>query len=307
MHVSQDAYSKTKMMAAFTVGLVLLMVAVKTYLYVATGAASFLASLIDSLTDLFVSGVTWMGVRWASKPADDNHRYGHGKMEALIGLFQFLIVSAAALTLAWQAGDRLATPQPLSPTFLDIGLTIGIFAANSFLVSMQNRVIKETGSLAIRGDQAHYASDLLGNGALLVLLILNMVGSFGWLDPVFTAMIAVVLLSAAGKVGRDSINTLLDHEAPEEVRLQLLESALKTPGVSGVHDLRVIESGLCLRVLLDIEVDGHLSLSAAHDISKEVERALLVIAPSAEIMIHIDPVGELEDSRHEKLEPHHFS
>ncbi len=307
MHVSSDPYSKTRMMAAFTVGLALLMVVIKTYLYTSTGASSFLASLIDSLTDLLLSGITWMGVRWASKPADDNHRYGHGKMEALIGFMQFLIVSAAALTLGWQAGARLAVPEALNPGWLDIGLTIAILGSTLLLVSMQNKVVAETGSLAIRGDQAHYASDLWGNAALVFLLIINLFGDFSWLDPVFTAVIAVVLLSAAGKIGRDSMNTLLDHEAPDDTRYQLLEAALKVGGVSGVHDLRVIESGLHLRILLDIEVDGHMLLSEAHDISRRVESALLSIAPSAEIMIHIDPVGELEDSRHETLEPHHFS
>ena len=299
-------YDKTRLAAFLAASLAVLFVLIKGSLYYSTGAASFLASLLDSAMDLGLSGIMWMGLKYASKPADANHRYGHGKMEALLGFIQSLIIGGAALALAWQAGVRFKSPVLLTPDIMDIASCVFILVGTLFLVMFQTRIIKETGSLAIQGDRAHYIGDLSGNVGLLLLLVVNAYHPISWLDPLFCTIIAITLFYMAGEVARGAVNVLLDHEVDDLKREEILQASLDVQGVRGVHDLRVIEAGVHLHISLDIEVDPSLSLVAAHDIALLVEKTLLRVAPGAEIMIHIDPEGALEDSRHETLEPHHF-
>jgi ferrous-iron efflux pump FieF len=302
-----NAYAKSSSIAAVAIALAIVMVGLKAYLYYTTGASSFMASLLDSIMDVGLSTMTYLGVRWAAKPADENHRFGYGKMEALIGFLQSLFVGIAALTLAWQVGARLAYPQLLHTGYLDIGLTALIFVTSIVLIRLQADVVSETGSLAIRGDLAHYSGDMLSHGALLALLIISMFTQIPWLDPLLTAVISFTLLRMAAIVCRDSISTLLDREVEGALRVQLLKVVKESPGVAGVHDFRAIQSGQHLIISFDIMVDGRMSLQDAHNICRLVENALLEVVPGAEIMIHVDPIGEIEDSRHQRLEPHHFS
>lgn len=300
-------YAKIKLMAAVTVGMALFMVGIKTYLYLLTDAVSFLAVMLDSLMDVGLSVATLVGVYWASKPADRRHRFGYGKMEALVALLQAIFLSLASLTLCWEAGHRLMEPHVLNAGMFEILATAFIFIANLALVAMQNRVVTETGSLAISGDKAHYTSDLFTNGGVLFILAVNHVAPAAWMDPALTLVIAFYLLFSAFTVGQGAANMLLDREAPEELREEMFVAASMVEGVAGVHDLRVIDRGTWMSASLDIELDGDINLMAAHDIAKHVESALLAIVPNAEIMIHMDPVGDREDSRHKILRPLHFT
>lgn len=304
---NRDLYAKVKTMAAATFGMAVFMVAIKTYLFFATDAVSFLALMLDSLMDVGLSAATLIGVYWAAKPADSRHRYGYGKVEALLAMFQSLFLALAALSISWLAGMRLVYPQALTAHVFEIGLTVFVFFANLGLVALQNKVVNETNSLAIKGDRAHYTSDVFTNGGVLVLLILNLAMPAYWLDPFFTLAIAAFLLYNAYVVASGAANMLLDKESPEELREEMFVAASMVDGVAGVHDLRIIDRGLRLSLSLDIEMDGDLSLIAAHNIAKDVENALLKIAPNAEIMIHMDPVGDREDSRHIQLKPLHFT
>lgn len=283
------------------------MIVVKGYLYEATGASSFLASLLDSVMDVFLSGSTWLAVRWAAKPADANHRYGHGKIEALCGLFQAGLVGVASAFLAWHAGSMMAAPQPLQAGFFDIALAALILVTTSVLVLLQKKVLEETQSMAIRGDQAHYTSDIVINAGLLILLIINHFLSAPWIDALFTIIISMILLITVYEVGARALNTLLDHEVDETLRQRLILAVLRTDGVEGVHDFRAIETGTRIAIVMDIEVDSALSLIEAHDIARDAERSILAISPGAEIFIHVDPKGDIHDSRHMDLEPHHFT
>lgn len=307
MHQKPSSTISPEAMALIAVATAIAMIFIKAYLYNATGAASFLASLLDSVMDVFLSGSSWLAVRWAAKPADANHRYGHGKIEALCGLFQALLVGAAAAFLAWQAGMRIAAPEPLNSGFVDMGLAALVLITTTVLVTLQKRVIAESQSMAIKGDQAHYTSDIFTNGGLLVLLVINHFVDVSWLDPIFTMLISVVLLITVYEVSETALRTLLDHEVEEEMRQKLMLAALRTDGVEGVHDFRAIETGSRIVIAMDIEVDDTLSLVEAHEIAREVERAILGLSPNAEIFIHVDPKGDIHDSRHMDLEPHHFT
>jgi ferrous-iron efflux pump FieF len=302
-----DTYRLPRLAARCAAGLALIFIGMKAWLYTETGAASFLASLLDSGMDLALSSVMWLALKWAGRPADARHRHGYGKIEALIGCVQGLIAGSAGILLGWQAGLRLQNPVELNPSLFDMGLCAAMVVGTCALVAFQTYIIKKTGSLAVRADRAHYLGDIGSNAALLILVLVNGFQSVPWLDSVITALIAMALLSMSAEIIGHGVYMLLDREVSEEKREEFFVAASMVSGVDSIHDLRVIDTGMKLRISLDVEMDGDLTLTEAHDIAKNVENALLTLAPDAEIMIHMDPIGDREDSRHENLKPMHFT
>jgi ferrous-iron efflux pump FieF len=273
------------------------LIVAKLVAWILTGSVSILASLIDSLMDAGASLVNLLAVRYSLLPADEEHRFGHGKAEALAGLAQAMFITGSAVFLLLHAGDRLLNPQPI--TELGIGMAIILFAmlATTILLTIQRHVIKQTKSTAIRADALHYATDLATNGATLLALILAYNG-FPGLDPVFAIGIALYILYSAIQIARDAIQLLMDKELPGEEREQIKAIVLKTPGVLGMHGLRTWQSGLRKVIQLHLELDQRLSLREAHKIAMDVEMHIRATEPQADVTIHQDPAGEQERDRH---------
>lgn len=304
---TSHAYHLPQLAARCAAGLAFLFILIKTWMFTETGASSFLASLLDSGMDLGLSGLMWLVLKWAGRPADARHRHGYGKIEGLLGCAQATIAFVASMALAWQAGMRFRHPVEFVAGTMDIALCAFMVLGTCALVAFQTHVIRKTGSLAVKGDRAHYIGDIASNAALLFLVLVNAFHPVAWLDPMITIAIAIGLLVMAAEIIQHALYMLLDREVPEERREEFFVAASMVEGVDGVHDLRVIDSGMRLNISLDVEMDGGLTLTQAHEIAKNVENALLVLAPDAEIMIHMDPSGDREDSRHENLRPMHFT
>lgn len=305
--VTVDVYRLPRLAARCAAALALIFICMKAWLYAETGAASFLASLLDSGMDLALSSVMWFALKWAGRPADARHRHGYGKIEALIGCVQGLVAGTAAALLGWQTGVHLKNPMVLVPSGLDTILCFAMVIGTCALVAFQTFIIKKTGSLAVKADRAHYLGDIGSNAALLILVVVNGIQPVPWLDPLITGLIAVALLSMSIEIIGHGVYMLLDREVSEEKREEFFVAASMVAGVDSIHDLRVIDTGMRLRISLDVELDGDLTLTAAHNIAKDVENALLALSPGAEILIHMDPIGDREDSRHENLKPMHFT
>ena len=265
----------------------------KLVAWFATGSVSIMASLVDSLMDVGASLVNLFAVRYSLQPADHEHRFGHGKAEALAGLGQATFIAGSAIFLLLHAVDRFLNPLPLEN--LGGGLALMTFAivATLALLVVQRHVIRKTGSTAIRADALHYATDLATNGATVLALILAAQG-FPGLDPLFGVGIAAYILYMAGRIGLESVRHLMDQELPAEQRANIKEIVASTPGVLGLHGLRTWQSGQRKVIQLHLELDPELPLREAHRISVDVEHRLLQVEPDADITIHEDPAG-LED------------
>ncbi|MFM1892720.1 MAG: ferrous iron transporter [Pseudomonadota bacterium] len=278
-----------------------LLILAKLVAWLMTGAVSVLASLVDSLMDAMASLVNLFAVRYSLQPADAEHRYGHGKAEALAGLGQAAFIAGSALFLVLESIDRLLHPKPL--TALAVGIAVILFAmlATVLLVAIQRHVIRRTGSTAIKADSLHYLTDLITNASILVALIL---GAMGWpgLDPWFALGIAAYILYSAWHIGREAVQLLMDRELPPEVRQRIVELAYAPPQVRGVHDLRTRQSGHTYFIQLHLELDDHLPLREAHAIADGVEESVRRAFPGAEVLIHQDPVGGVR-REHVRSEP----
>ncbi|KMN11037.1 cation diffusion facilitator family transporter [Pseudomonas helleri] len=253
-----------------------------------SGSVSMLAGLTDSLLDGVTSFLNLLAVHYALRPADDDHRYGHGKAESLAGMAQALFIGVSAVLIAFQAFDRLKHPEPVNAPWISIAVIVFSLVMTVGLLILQHRVIKATGSNAVRADSLHYRSDLMLNGSILVALVFAAVG-FSQLDAWFGLGIAVYILWSAFQIARESFSVLMDEELPTDVSENMLALACAVPGVLGAHDLRTRISGNIWFVQLHLELPGQLSLLDAHTLSDQVAAAIENTYPRAEVLVHADP------------------
>jgi len=261
-----------------------------------SGSVSMLAGLTDSALDGVTSLLNLLAVHYALRPADDDHRYGHGKAESLAGMAQALFIGGSAVLIAFQAYERIQQPEPLGAPWLSIGVIVFSLLLTAALLTLQHRVIKQTGSNAVRADSLHYRSDMLLNGSILIALILAGMG-FHQLDAWFGLGIAGYILWSAIQIARESFSVLMDEELPTDVSQHMLELACGVPGVLGAHDLRTRISGNHWFVQLHLELPGELTLSVAHGISDQAADAIHAAYPRAEVLVHADPQEVVKTER----------
>lgn len=252
-------------------------------------SVSLLAGLTDSALDAVASFLNLLAVHYALRPADDDHRFGHGKAEALAGMAQALFIGVSAVLIGVQAVDRLQSPQPLGDTAAGIAVMLLSLVLTLALLTFQRKVIRATGSTAVRADSLHYRSDLLLNGSILLALML---ARFGWpqLDALFGLGIALYILWSAVQIARESTAILMDQELPADIGERMLELVCAIHGVKGAHDLRTRVSGNRWFVQLHLELPGELKLHDAHELCVQASAAIRQRYPRADVMVHADPV-----------------
>ncbi|PSS56843.1 cation diffusion facilitator family transporter [Pseudomonas sp. BBP2017] len=254
-----------------------------------SGSVSLLAGLTDSALDGVASLLNLLAVHYALRPADDDHRYGHGKAEAMAGMAQALFIAVSAVLIGVQAVERLQNPQALGDTAIGIAVMLLSLALTMALLMLQARVIRITGSTAVRADSLHYRSDLLLNGSILIALVL---ARLGWpqMDAFFGLGIALYILWSALQIARESTSILMDEELPGDISEQMLTLACSVPGVRGAHDLRTRVSGSHWFVQVHLELPGNMPLTDAHVLCDQAAAAIHGKYPKAEVLVHADPV-----------------
>jgi ferrous-iron efflux pump FieF len=295
MHIPRDEAARLMHLAtAASVSVALLLVIAKLIAWGVSDSVSLLATLIDSTLDALASLVNLLAVRHALSPADREHRFGHGKAEALAGLGQAFFIGGSAGFLLLESGRRMLDPVPLQGYGVGIGVMLLSILATGALLAWQRYVIHRTGSTAIRADALHYRTDLLVNGSVILALWLS---ARGWpaFDPLFAIGIALYILYSAWEIVRHALDHLMDRELPDEERERIKAIAIAHEEVLGMHDLRSRRSGLATFIQLHLELDDDLSLLEAHRISDEVEAELLAAYPESEVIIHFDPVSVVPD------------
>lgn len=280
-----------------SVSVATVLIAIKFAAWLATGSVALLSTLIDSLLDAGASLVTLFAIHQALVPADREHRFGHGKAEPLAGLGQAAFIAGSAVFLVIEVISRLIDPVPVTREGVGIAVMVVSILVTLALVALQKRVVSQTQSVAIAADRLHYTGDILTNLAVIVSLGAGLVADLPFLDPLFALGIAAYLLKNAWEIGTESIHLLMDRELPEEDLRRILSLCMETPQVQGVHDLRTRRSGPMTFIQLNLEVDGRMSLNAAHDIAVAVDARLRAAFPTAEVLIHQDPAG-LEEDHH---------
>lgn len=271
------------------------LILIKTWAYNVSGAVSLLGSLMDSLMDILASLINLVAVRFAVVPADDDHRFGHGKAEAIAGMVQAMVIFLSALFLMVEAGLRLINPVPVMEAEKGIVVLIISVILTALLVAYQRYVIRKTGSVAISADHLHYSGDILMNLGVILALFLSGYMQFYYADPVIGVLVAGYLLYNVKQIGQNSIDMLMDREMEEADKAKIFNIITTHAEVCGVHDMKTRKSGLNIFIQFHLEMDGGITLSEAHHISDDVETAIMAEYPEAEVLIHADPEGYIED------------
>jgi ferrous-iron efflux pump FieF len=303
-HTGSERARLTSRAALASITMALFLVGMKTYASWDTGSVAMLGSLADTTLDFIASLVTFFGVRWAAMPADEEHRYGHGKAEALAALIQVILIAFSALGIAWRAFDRLQTGRPTEGFELGVGVSVIAMATTFALLAYQRYVIRKTGSVAIQTDHVHYQSDLLLNLSVIAALSLDQLLGWRLADPLFGFAIAGWLLYGAWSAASHSVDQLMDREWPEDEREAFITATQEYPELSGLHDLRTRTSGAHRFVQFHVWVPGDWTVTHAHERMDAVEEKLQHRFPGCEIIIHLDPEGHTD---REGILPQHLT
>jgi ferrous-iron efflux pump FieF len=270
------------------------LIAMKSYAAIQTSSMAMLGSLADSGLDLIASLIVLLAVRIAAQPADHEHRFGHGKAEALAALVQVILISFSAMFIAFRSTQRLINGAQTESAELGIGVSVIAMLLTLVLISYQRHVVKRTGSLAIGTDRLHYSSDLMLNGSVILALALDQLAGLTGADAVFGLMIAAWLLWGAWRASSHALDQLMDREWPDDLRERFLAAAKEFPELAGLHDFRTRTSGNHQFAQFHVWVPPAWTVQEAHDRLDAAEEALQKRFPNTEILIHVDPEGQTD-------------
>lgn len=298
-HLSADDARRFATVASLSAAI--LLVFLKLGAYLATGSLSLLSSLMDSGSDVMASLITYIGVREALKPADHEHRYGHGKAEAMAALGTAAFVTGSAVFLMIEAVLRLISPVAIEQGTVGL-IVMGLSMVVTFLlITFQSYVVRRTGSTAIAADEQHYTADFASNAVVIISLLVVQYTGFLAIDALLAMAVGLYLIWQVVPVARHAVDMLMDRELPDEQRQKVLEIARSHKLVHDVHDLRTRKSGDDIFVELHVEFDPDLDLRRAHTVGEQIESAIRDIIPGVEILIHFDPAGIEEIRRDDRI------
>lgn len=266
-----------------------LLILLKTFGWWVTHSVSLQASLIDSLLDGIASIINMIAVYHALKPADAEHRFGHGKAESLAALGQAIFIGASSLWLLHEAQNRFVNHEPIESTHIGLIVMAIALVVTLILVAYQQYVVKKTKSGAIAADMLHYKSDILINVAVVISLLCADFFHTELIDPIFGLLIGLYILWTAWQITRQAFNVLMDRELDDEERTNILSIIHNHPEVLDVKDLRTRTSGLHQFFQLRLIMKPNLSLQDADLVADEVETEVIKAYPNSQVMIRIVP------------------
>ena len=291
---SAETTALTRRVTLMSVATAAVLVAIKLAAWIASGSTALLASMADSGLDLVASLVTFWAVRYAAAPPDAEHRFGHGKAEAFASLVQAGLVFASAALIAREALGDFAAPHALRQEGWAVAVMAVSTGLTGLLIAAQTRVLRQTASVAVSGDRAHYATDLASN-----LIALAGIAASAWLglnglDALAALAVAALLLWGAISVFREAASQLMDHELPDDQRAEIVRLATADGRLANVHQLRTRASGPYIHMQMHVDLDPEITLETAHEAIVAAEKRILGAFPAADILIHADPRGRAE-------------
>lgn len=260
-----------------------------------SGSVSLLASAVDSALDLLSSGVILAALIASARPADNEHRYGHGKAEALAGFLQSLLIFGSAGFVIFRAIRGRLLPQPLAN--LEGGMIVmgGSLVLTAALVTFQGYVARRTESIAVKADRLHYVSDLAANGIVIVALLVERRFQIGWADFGGGVLTAAYIMKISYQVFRESFDILMDRDVSHLYRATIQAFIDKKGGVLGYHDLRSRSAGDRHFLEIHLELDRSISFEESHGLVEELIAGLERSHPNLEVSVHSDPAARDPD------------
>jgi len=255
-----------------------------------TNSISILASAVDSFLDLSASSVNYFSIRKAEKPADREHRFGHGKAEGLAGLFQSFFIGISSFYLIYVSIKRLLTGSTIES--IDSGILIMVLSgmASFFLARHLKKIAEETDSIALSADSLHYRSDVYTSLSVILGLVVIRFTELVLLDSLISITIALYIIWSSVAVLKESVDILMDKELPketvEEVKVIILSHK---PLVKSFHKMRTRRSGSKRFIEFHLVIDHTLSFVESHDLAEDIIKDIEDKVQNADVTVHVDP------------------
>ena len=281
--------------AIFSICGALTLAIIKLVIAVFSGSMAVMASAIDSLLDILMSGVNFMAIRQAEQPPDQSHPFGHGKFETLATLFQALVITGSGGWIIYEAVSRLGQNNQLDNVDQGIGV-LAFSAVVSWVIARHLRkVAKQTDSSALEADSLHFSMDIYSNLGLMAGLLMVRWFDIVWLDPALSILVASYILHEALQLIKRSLTDILDQELPEEIQQQVHNLITSHNGpLAGYHGLRTRRAGSLKIMDFHLEVCKDMTVADAHQLTESLEKKIMKEIPGADVIIHIDPCSVKE-------------
>ncbi len=281
-----------------SIGLAVLLTFSKCAVWLFSGSETMLASMLDSVMDGLGAVITFFVVRVSLVPPDAEHNFGHGKAEAIAGLFQSVIVIITVGLVIWHSILKLIEPEPLTHTGMALAVTVISMLLEWAVITYQHRIIDITQSAAVKADNIHLKADLFFNlGVVLSLVTVALTGLQAF-DSVFAIILGLIILYGAFSIGRTAMNMLLDHELPEPIVNDILEMTRQFHDICSVHGMRTRQSGHVYFLQMHIVMSANITLAEAHHVTDELEKCIHARYSNVDVIIHAEP----EDNECEEKE-----
>jgi cation diffusion facilitator family transporter len=253
---------------------------------------ALVADGIESASDIFSSVITWAGFRLSLKPADEDHPYGHGKIDALTGIFSGCCLFAAAAFIAYQSIIEIRTPHH-SPAWFTLPVLIAVIIVKELLSRRVFAVADTLDSNALKGDAWHHRSDAVTSAAAAIGITIALIGGKGWemADDWGALAACSVIVTNAFRIIKASVYDATDRAVSAEVRDSISAAATNQPGVQRIEKCLVRKSGTKLFVELHVEINPSITIKEGHEIGHRVKAALLAANERIQdVMVHLEPV-----------------
>lgn len=252
---------------------------------------ALIADAIESTTDIFTSAIVYSGLRYAAKPPDAQHPYGHGKAEPLSAAFVALMLIVAAMIISYQSIHEIITPHHAPESFTLYILILVVFT-KEILFRFVIKVGKKIDSVAVTIDAWHHRSDAITSFAAFVGISIALIGGEGYeeADDWAALFAAVIIVINAVRLFIPALRELMDTSPAENIELNIRKIASEVEGVLGLDKCKVRKMGFEFYIDLDILVDGNIPVHEGHNIAHKVKDKLLKSNERiANVLIHVEP------------------
>ncbi|UZE47531.1 cation-efflux pump [Rhodopseudomonas sp. P2A-2r] len=276
------------------------MTAAKLIVGIAIGSLSLISEALHSAVDVVATVITWLVVRVSDRPADDEHHYGHGKIESLsaLGVIAMLYVLAGGILVQAFSHLREGAPPPTLSALPFVVLLVDI-AVNFWRARALHSAARDTKSQALAADALHFASDVLGSGAVIIGLTLSAFG-YAWGDAAAAIGVAVVISLLGLRLARSTVETLLDR-APEGAAEKASAAIAAVPGVVDIERLRVRMVGTIHFIDAIVHVPRIYPIDRIEDIKRKAQEAVSRVLDDADLTFTAVPIAGDNESIRERI------
>ncbi len=267
-----------------------------------SGSLGVLSEVFNSAIDIFVCLVTILSIKYSSRPPDEDHNYGHEKVESFSALFQVFILFITASYIIYEAAVRLFGNKQV-----EVKVNLWIFLAliismviDFYRARILRKIARETKSNALEADALHFSSDILSSGVVIIGLILVYFNISKTADTIAALIVTGVIIYLGFRLSKKSIDSLMDR-VPAGLYEKVKYETLLIKGVEGIKSCRIRSSGSKIYIDMVIQISRLVPFSKAHDIMDSVEKKINELIENADVVIHSEPVETKSETINDKI------